>query len=325
MNGNVPTVTVVVCTRDRADRLDVALGSLAHLETAGYLRYEVLVVDNGSTDATPAVVDRIAATFPVPLRRVFEDRPGVGRARNRGVAEAAGEWIAFFDDDQAADRLWLTELFALAERKRLRCVGGQVRIKLPAGVDRELSPVCRMLLGCSVEMPAERPYTPSCTPGAGNLMVHRSVFAEIGGFDETCSRGEDTDLFVRMYKAGIDAWYSPAAIIDHLIPPGRLTDEFLLRLSDRMGTGMAEDEFTARGPRLYPAVWLARLAQAGLMLWPRLVLARWRRDPESVLGARCRLRIASKVLSEGTPLVAAGLRETFRPAKPAASFREACR
>lgn len=324
MSGRTPTISVVVCTRNRADRIAVALQSLGRLKADDRFTYEVLVVDNGSTDDTAAVVDRIASNFPVTLRRVFEERPGVGRARNRGVAAAAGEWIAFFDDDQAADPRWLAELLALAERRRLRCVGGQVRLKLPAGVERDLSPVCRMLLGCSVDMPVERRYTPSCTPGAGNLMVHRTVFAEVGGFDETCSRGEDTDLFVRMYKAGIEAWYSPDAAIDHLIPPERLTDDFLLRLSDRMGTGMAEDEFAARGPRLYPAVWLARFAQATLILWPRLLLAWVRRDREAVLGARCRLRIAAKVLAEGRSLILPGLREAFRPPRRP-QLTEACR
>ena len=324
MNGSVPSITVVVCTRNRADRLGVALGSLGGLETDGRFTYEVLVVDNGSTDATPAVVERIASTLPVTLRCIREEHPGVSRARNRGVAEATGDWIAFFDDDQAADPRWLSELLALAERRSLRCVGGQVRIKLPTGVDRQLSPVCRMLLGCSVDMPVERPYSPSCTPGAGNLMVHRSVFCEVGRFDETCSRGEDTDLFVRMYKAGIEAWYSPTAIIDHLIPPERLTDDFLLTLSDRMGTGMAEDEYGSRGPRLYPVVWLARLGQAALVLCPRLAFARLRRDPEALLGARCRLRIARRVLSEGLALIGPGLRETLRPIRPGAPVREAC-
>jgi len=325
MNGRAPTISVVVCTRNRADRIAVALDSLARLETEGRFTYEVLVVDNGSTDDTAAVVDRIATAFPVTLRRVYEDRTGVGRARNRGVAEASGEWIAFFDDDQAADRRWLAELLGLAERKQLRCVGGQVRLKLPPGVERDLSPVCRMLLGCSVDMSVERRYTPSCTPGAGNLMVHRTVFAEVGGFDEACSRGEDTDLFVRMYKAGIEAWYSPDAAIDHLIPPERLTDDFLLRLSVRMGTGMAEDEYAARGPHLYPAVWLARLAQTGLVLCPRLLFARLRRDREAALGARCRLRIATKVLSEGIRLILPGLREAFHPSRPAPRVTEACR
>lgn len=325
MNGNAPTITVVVCTRNRADRLGVALGSLAHLQTDARFSYEVLVVDNGSTDNTPAVVERIASTFPVTLRRVLEERPGVASARNRGVAEAFGEWIAFFDDDQAADPRWLAELLALAGRKGVRCVGGQVRLKLPPGVNRDLSPVCRMLLGCSVDMPAERRYTPSCTPGAGNMMVHRTVFAEVGGFDETRSRGEDTDLFVRMCNAGIDAWYSPDAPIDHHIPAERLTDDFLLRLSDRMGTGMAENEYAARGPKVYPLVWLARVAQAGLVLWPRLLLARLRRDREATLGARCRLRIATKVLEEGRHLIGPALRETLRPSQSSAPLQEACR
>ena len=127
MTKNLPTITVVVCTRNRADRIAVALDSLGRLETDGAFRFDVLVVDNGSTDDTAAIVERIASGFPVTLRRIFEEQPGVGRARNRGVAESRGEWIAFFDDDQAADPRWLAELVALAERKQARCVGGRSR------------------------------------------------------------------------------------------------------------------------------------------------------------------------------------------------------
>ena len=309
-----PTVTVVVCTRNRADQLPIAIGSLARL-SAEHFNYEVLVINNGSTDDTDGVIERLAAGFPVPLRCVREERPGVGVARNRGIAEAAGEWIAFFDDDQIADPNWLTELLALAIRKDCRCVGGRVRLRLPEGVNRPLSPVCQMLLGCSVNMETELAYTPTRTPGAGNLMVHRSVFAQIGGFDETLIRGEDTDLFLRMHAAGVAGWYSPDAIIDHLIPPERLSDTFLLGLAGRMADGMAADEYFSRRSAVYPLVWLARVGQAAGVLMPRFVWAKLRGNAEAALGARCRLEIARLVLRDGLGLLRGGAKTAASPTR----------
>ena len=96
------------------------LASLLALETDGQFTYEVLVVNNASTDETATVIEQAVREARVPLRDVFEERPGVSFARNRGIQEARTPWIAFFDDDQVADARWLTELWALAEEQQVR-------------------------------------------------------------------------------------------------------------------------------------------------------------------------------------------------------------
>src|SRR5688572_12728930 len=102
-------VTVVVCTFNRADMLRNALISLLKLETEAQFRFEVLVVDNNSTDHTAEVVAQLAQDASAPLRYVREVRQGHASARNRGIQEARGDWIASFDDDQLADARWLIE------------------------------------------------------------------------------------------------------------------------------------------------------------------------------------------------------------------------
>ena len=165
-----PRVTVVVCTRNRAASLRDALRSLTKLDLAG-LSADVLVVDNGSTDDTPAAVEEIAAASPIPVRRVFEPTPGVANARQRGVEEAlaaGAEWVAFFDDDQRAERGWLRGLMGLAEERSAKFVGGRVTLDLPGEhAGRGLAPFTEMLLGASVHMPAARRYDRKTTPGAG--------------------------------------------------------------------------------------------------------------------------------------------------------------
>ncbi|MEX0701938.1 MAG: glycosyltransferase [Planctomycetales bacterium] len=299
-----PSITIAVCTRNRADALRAAVASLGGLATHGRFTYDVLVVDNGSTDETPAVARELAENLPIEVRYAREETPGVVFARNRAIAECRGQWLAFFDDDQAADPEWIAELLALAERRNAECVGGKVRLRFPAGVERALSPICRMLLGESVGLDSERKYSAAVTPGAGNLMVRRAALERVGGFDPAYNgRGEDTDLFLRLMSAGIEGWYSPAAIIHHIIPAERVSDDYLLRMAARMSQGMAENERRARGGLPYPLVYAARLAQAAVVLWPRCLAARLGGDREAALGARCRLRIAGGYLREGRRLL----------------------
>ena len=216
------------------------------------------------------------------------------------MSEAHGAWIAFFDDDQLADEAWLRTLYETACVRNARCVGGAVHLKLPDGENRQLTPVCRMLLGETVGMESPRRYNRRVTPGTGNILIHASVFEEIGRFDPAYhQRGEDTDLFLRMLRAGIDGWYTPTAVVHHVIPAERLQPEYLLRLSRLLVTGLAEDERTSWGGILYPFIWAARVAKAGLLFVPRFLWAWMRRDREQILGAKCRLSIAASYLRDG--------------------------
>ncbi|MCH8829851.1 MAG: glycosyltransferase family 2 protein, partial [Planctomycetes bacterium] len=109
-----PEISVVVCTYNRAAMLRDAITSLVALKTNGLFRYDILVVDNASTDTTADVVAEISENADVIVRRVLEEKQGVVPARNRGVAEANGTWIAFFDDAQLADDAWLLRLWETA-------------------------------------------------------------------------------------------------------------------------------------------------------------------------------------------------------------------
>ena len=299
-----PLITVVVCTRNRSASLRSALRSLANLQTGAAFDFEILVVDNGSTDDTPEVVAAANCGSAVAVRLVTEPRAGIVPARNRGVSEAHGRWIAFFDDDQLADAHWLKELFDTAQARQCRCAGGAVLLKLPDGVKRKLAPISRMLLGETVGMTVARQYSGRVTPGCGNLMVERSVFDEVGMFDaRMVDRGEDTEFFLRLLNRGIDGWFTPTAIVHHVIPESRLADGFLLNLATRMARGMAENERETYGHLRYPLIWAARVGQAALVLLPRFLLAWARNAREAALGAKCRLRIPADVLRDGMRLM----------------------
>lgn len=304
VSDSQPLVSIVVCTHNRAEMLRGALESLSRIDIGADFSCELVVIDNNSSDATPQVFDEVATQFSYPVRRIFESQPGVVYARNRGVAEAQGEWIAFFDDDQLADPRWLCELLDMASQKQCRCVGGAVHLRLPEGLNRDLSPVSRMLLGETVGMDAPRQFDHRVTACCGNLLIHRSVFDEVGLFDPAFNRrGEDTDLYLRMHHAGIAAWFTPAAIVHHVTPASRLTDEYLQNMSRTMARGMARNERDACGHWIYPAIWMARAGQAAFVLFPRWLSAKLAGHHDRTLGAACRLTIARGYLRDGWKLI----------------------
>lgn len=296
---NTPKITIVVCTYNRSAMLRDALRSLYDLRTAGEFTYEILVVDNNSPDDTPAVIEACSRESRTTLRGVRETKPGVAAARNRGVRETHGEWVAFFDDDQIADSDWLYELRRGMLEYQCRIVGGSVHLLLPENCERDLDPFCRMLLGESKWSDTPQPYGHHINPGAGNLMVDKSIFAEVGLFNEALRRGEDTDLYRRTRAAGLAAWYLPAAIIHHMTPDERLADAYLLKLSRNMGDLLANHEWNTRSLPLAAATWLAKGCRAAGVFLPKLLLANLLGWDEAAIGRRCQLSLSAGHFAHG--------------------------
>jgi glucosyl-dolichyl phosphate glucuronosyltransferase len=296
---NACDVSIVVCTRNRADMLRGALASLGEL-AAERFTYEIVVIDNGSTDQTAEVVAAVATTTNRPVRCIYEAEAGIVPARNRGIREAGARWIAFFDDDQLAEKRWLTELYTGACEKQCRVVGGAVHLALPSDCRRRLDPTVRMLLGEAKLANEPRLYGGRLTPGCGNLMVERTVFDQVGLFQRTIGgRGEDTDLFSRIERAGIAAWYFPTAVVHHLTPPERLEPSYLLSLARRMGAGIAERQAGQMRRGRFAALWLAKAVRLALVQSPQLLLSCVCGDRETAIGRRCLLAINSSFLRSG--------------------------
>jgi glycosyltransferase involved in cell wall biosynthesis len=292
-----PFITVVVCTYNRAAVLRRALASLVEQETGEDLDYEVLVVNNASTDSTGEAVAEAAKRSAVIVRCVDEPIPGISVCRNRGIAEARGSWMAFFDDDQLADPHWLANLFAAAQREGVFCVAGGRDLALPENCRRVLAPFCRTLLGddCGGQATGDR-YGRKASPNTGNLLVHRTVFNQVGVFDPTMTSGEDSDLHHRMREAAIRVWYEPAAIVHHIISPHRITDSYFLWASARHGWNRARWDRRRLGWAGRIGSLAARLIQAGLIFLPRLAWAKLRGHREQELETRCLLARAAGYL-----------------------------
>jgi glucosyl-dolichyl phosphate glucuronosyltransferase len=280
---------------------------LSNLDTDGRFAYEVVVIDKASIDETPQVIAAAAAKSRQPIRGIHEPKKGIVPARNRGIREASGQWIAFFDDDQLADRRWLIELYRGAHEKKCRVVGGSVHLALPEGCSRRLHPAVRMLLGEVAFGNEPLPYGGRVTPGCGNLMVERTVFEQIGAFERTVNgRGEDPDLFSRIEQAGIAAWYWPAARIERLAPQERLNDNYLLGLARRAGEGAA---LRRVGRVRFGPLWLAKAIRLALVQSPLAGLARISGDREMWLGRRLLLAINASFVRCGWKLLWPGRSE----------------
>src|SRR5262245_35900641 len=110
-----PDISVVVCTYNRAALLREALRSL-FAQKLEDLSYEIIVVDNNSSDDTPARVESLKSESPVPLHYFRESRQGNAYARNAGVEQAAASIIAFLDDDCTADENWIAMIKSAFDR-----------------------------------------------------------------------------------------------------------------------------------------------------------------------------------------------------------------
>ena len=222
-----PSVTVVVCTRDRVDSLKVALESILSLD---HPDYEVIVVDNASrTDATQRFVTELGDPR---VRVVTEPRPGLSRARNAGVRAANTEIVAFTDDDVVVDPHWLTELVAgFGAGNAVACVcgivpSGEIRTPAQAYFDQRVgwASSCVPRLFDLAHPPADVPLFPFQVGvyGTGaNFAVDRQAVFALGGFDEALGAGaptdggEDLDMFFRVLHAGRQLAYRPGAVVWH--------------------------------------------------------------------------------------------------------------
>src|ERR1043165_9240448 len=131
MNNNASQVkpvfvSVVICTYNRSKRLNLALESLAQAMPLPAWDSELIVIDNGSTDQTRAVVKESGHLLGRRLRYVFEPKQGLSHGRNRGIQEARGDIILFTDDDVTVERHWLVRMKEAFDRFGSLAVGGKV-------------------------------------------------------------------------------------------------------------------------------------------------------------------------------------------------------
>jgi mycofactocin system glycosyltransferase len=203
-----PMVSVIVPTKDREAELDECLAALSVLDYPRD-RYEVIVVDDGSTDGTVAVAGR----YPCHLVSNGRNR-GQSYSRNVGVQRASGEILAFLDSDCVAEPHWLRDLSPYFSWPRVAAVGGYVAGYYDRSrLDRYEQVASSLNMGERLLMAADDPgtfYVPTC-----NLLVRHAAYAAVGGIREDLRVGEDVDLCWRLRSRGDYLLYVPQGRVRH--------------------------------------------------------------------------------------------------------------
>lgn len=229
-------ISAIICTLNRAAYLEKAIQSLVH-QTLPKEQYEVIVVDNGSTDDTKAVVEGFEHFGN--LRYIQEPIIGLSQARNTGWQKAKGEYIAYLDDDAIACKDWLRRILHAFDTAQPRpgSVGGKViplwEVERPAWLPPEMENTFAIVDwgDKSKFLTEEHEHNVGC-----NVAYPLKILQECGGFNTNLGRkgtnllSNDENLirsYIRQHNLGI--YYDPEICVEHHIPAERLVKRFFYR------------------------------------------------------------------------------------------------
>lgn len=229
-------VTIILCTYNRCQSLGKALRSVAGSAVPKSIEWEVLVVDNNSTDQTREVVKDYCRRQPEKFRYLFEPQPGKSHALKTGIESARGDILAFMDDDVTVEQTWLQNLTAPLLTGEWVGAGGRIlpdRTFLPPRWfplhDRyALAPLALFDLGPQAGTLREPPF-------GTNMAFQKRIFEKYDGFRTDLGprpgseiRSEDTEFGHRLLAAGERLRYEPSAVVYHSVSGTRIQKEYLL-------------------------------------------------------------------------------------------------
>ncbi len=246
-------LTVVICTYNGAQRLPLVLDRLRSQTNVEAIQWEILIVNNNSTDNTAEVIQSYQASWleTVPLRSCFEARQGAAFARQRGVEDAHGSLIGFLDDDNFPHPNWIAEAVSFGNRHpNVGAYGSKIlpmyEIEPPVHFERiaiflAIRAVNKTFSYTASPTHANRRFFP---PSAG-LVVRKPAWLEAvpneirmtGRIKDSLTAGEDTEALTYMRQSGWEIWHNADMQIHHQIPPSRLTREYLAKLLHDNGLG----------------------------------------------------------------------------------------
>lgn len=255
--------SVIICTYNRCHNLAHCFAALERQEGVDDLSWEVLLVDNNSSDNTRTFTENYTRSSPLTLRYAFAPQQGLSHARNHGIQAARGKYLIFIDDDIRVGPHWLSAIMQTFREYGCDAVGGRIHLTIPlAQLPAWIRPDMYGFLG--YQDFGEKPYRLDGFrefPFGGNMAIHRRAFDRIGRFDPQLGRkgsgtrkdelfkGEETDFFHRLAASGGVIWYQPQALVFHKVLPHQLKRRFFLSLHHHAGILKARRD-PATHPRL---------------------------------------------------------------------------
>ena len=243
-------VSIVVCTYNRAASLRLTLEALDAQLTPSDMVWELVVVDNNSTDATGREIEDFAGRARVRMRSIFVAEQGLSHARNAGLAHSHGDIVGFTDDDVRPAPDWVASIATVMNEHGADIIGGRI---LPAWHRPpppwlEHGSSFHRALAIMVHTTPKQVLNPRGHPSVwgANMAFRRDVFAKVGVFDTRRGlvgtklyRGEEIDLVERAVAAGHRAVYDPRVVVVHRIGAERMGVRYLSRLHFQRAEGEA--------------------------------------------------------------------------------------
>ncbi|AOX03545.1 glycosyltransferase [Moorena producens PAL-8-15-08-1] len=229
-----PLISAIICTHNREEYLGAAIDSLLQQDFADY---EVIVVDNASSDRTRNIVDQRLDNSR--LNYVYEPVLGLSVARNTGAATASAPILAYLDDDAVASPRWLKTIYeAYQSNEKLAIAGGKVTLLWPDGITSPtwLSPDLAGNLGAyDLGETLVEIQNPGLTPRGLNYSIRRTFLEKIGGFDVNLGRvgknllsNEELHMTELALQDGWQVAYLPDALVAHNVAPERINKRWFL-------------------------------------------------------------------------------------------------
>jgi glycosyltransferase involved in cell wall biosynthesis len=279
-------ITVILCTFNRCRSLAQALHSVAASQLPGSVAWEVLVVDNNSSDQTRDVVEDFCRRYPDRFRYLFEPQQGLSNARNSGVREARGDILAFVDDDVTVEPTWLPNLTANLHDSRWAGAGGRIR------PEEGFSPPVWMNVGGPFDLAGslvlfdlgDKARELDRPPFGTNMAFHKHMFEKYGGFRTDLGRcgdsligNEETEFSLRLMAGGERLWYAPSAVVFHPVPKQRLKKSYLRAWWFSYGRAVIRQTGKQPPDREIPKRYRRRLRDT--LRWMSISNPRWPLDP----------------------------------------------
>ena len=235
--GNRLDLTVCICTWNRASSLRRTLDSLVSTRKPQDLKWEVLVVDNNSTDTTEAVTSSFIQLLPI--RRIFEKKPGLSNARNSGANASCGKYIIWTDDDVVVSENWILEYMSgFKQYSNAAIFGGPIQAVFDGEMPDWLAkgwrsaslPFCQNDLGSEIIPLSQKPLR---LPYGANFAVRRveqlkSLYdPALGASPNNRLLGEETTVIAKILSEGSQGIWLPGAKVEHINGEDRMTLEYI--------------------------------------------------------------------------------------------------
>jgi len=247
-----PVLSVIVCTYNREKYIGECLKRLAN-QTIDKSKYEVIVVNNCSTDNTQNVIDRAVKAYPeIDFRLFLEEKQGLTFARNLGIQKSRGSILSFIDDDAFANQHFCEKIIIFFDsHPHASALGGKISPVYESVEPKWMSKYLLPLVAAVDFGKQNRLYKGTKFPLGANMAFRKSIFGRYGVFDINLGRrgeklegGEEKEMFYRLKKNKEEIWYVPHIVVDHIIPSYRVQMPYIKSLAE--GVGISEKKRLAR-------------------------------------------------------------------------------